>query len=131
MAPDLLTRIRAEIHARMRELQPLVEEHERLLAYAEADARPPVSRGSTRTATPARPRKRTAAAPPREPAGSTQQAIVAALEHGSHTVSELAVVTAISGPSIRQGLRRLLAAGTVTRLKREGRAAYGLSGARR
>jgi DNA-binding transcriptional ArsR family regulator len=55
---------------------------------------------------------------------------VAALEHGSHTVSELAVVTGMRGPSIRENLRRLLGAGAVTRGKREGRAAYELSARR-
>jgi DNA-binding transcriptional ArsR family regulator len=63
----------------------------------------------------------------RAPRGAAQQAIIAALEHGSHTVSELAVVTAMSGPNIRENLRRLLKAGAVTRAKREGKAAYALS----
>ena len=54
-------------------------------------------------------------------------AIVAALEHGSHTVSELAVVTAMTGPSLRQSLRRLVVAGTVTQAKREGKLAYALA----
>ena len=59
---------------------------------------------------------------------AAQQAIVAALEHGSHTVAELGVVTAMSGASIREGLRRLAKAGTVRRAKREGdgKAAYAL-----
>lgn len=56
------------------------------------------------------------------------QAIVAALEHGSHTVGELVVVTAMSGPEIRESLRALQRAGRVTRAKREGRTAYALSG---
>jgi hypothetical protein len=60
---------------------------------------------------------------------AAQQAIVAALEHGSHTVAELGVVTAMSGASIREGLRRLGKAGTVGRAKREGdgKAAYALA----
>jgi hypothetical protein len=57
-----------------------------------------------------------------------QQAILAALEHGSHTVGELAVVTAMAGPSIREALRRLSKAGRVTRATREGKAAYVLAG---
>lgn len=60
-------------------------------------------------------------------AGVAEQAIVAALEHGSHTVGELAVVTAMAAPNIRANLRRLLAAGTVTRATREGKAAYALA----
>jgi DNA-binding transcriptional ArsR family regulator len=60
--------------------------------------------------------------------GASEQAIVAALEHGSHTVSELGVVTAMSGPQIRDGLRRLLKAGKIARTRREGRVAYELAG---
>jgi predicted ArsR family transcriptional regulator len=52
---------------------------------------------------------------------------VAALEHGSHTATELAVVTALSGASIRKHLRGLLAAGTVARARREGKPAYALA----
>ncbi len=58
---------------------------------------------------------------------AAQQAIVAALEHGSHTVAELSVVTAMTGSNIRVSLRRLLAAGAVTRAKRDGKAAYALA----
>jgi hypothetical protein len=58
--------------------------------------------------------------------GPVEQAIVAALEHGSHTLSELGVVTAMPASALREGLRRLLTAGKVTRASREGRAAYAL-----
>ena len=58
--------------------------------------------------------------------GASEQAIVAALEHGSHTVSELGVVTAMSGPQIRESLRRLLKARKIARARREGRVAYAL-----
>lgn len=61
--------------------------------------------------------------------GAAQQAILAALEHGSHTVNELTVVTAMSGQNIRENLRRMLGSGVVTRAKREGKAAYALAGA--
>jgi hypothetical protein len=61
--------------------------------------------------------------------GAAQQAIVAALEHGSHTVGELAVVTAMSAPSVRENLRRMLSAGAVERTRREGKAAYALAAA--
>jgi hypothetical protein len=60
--------------------------------------------------------------------GHSEQAIVAALEHGSHTVGELGIVTAMSGAEIREGARRLLAAGKIVRAKRDGRAAYALAG---
>ena len=61
-------------------------------------------------------------------AGEAEKAIVAALEHGSHTVGELGIVTAMSGQEIRAGARRLLASGRIVRTSREGRAAYALSG---
>jgi predicted Rossmann fold nucleotide-binding protein DprA/Smf involved in DNA uptake len=132
---DLLTKIRGEIDLRLRELRPRLEEYERLLSEAEElQAQLSDSKDRRRSAAKsARPAAgRDGAAPARgAPRGAGQQAIVAALEHGSHTVSELAVVTAMSGPSIRQGLRRLLVAGTVTRAKREGKTAYTLSSPRR
>jgi hypothetical protein len=121
---DLLMRVRAEIDARLLELRPAVSEYERLLSTADSAGR---GGDHANTASP-RPR-RAGAAPKREraPRGAAQLAIVAALEHGSHTASELAVVTAMSGASIRANLRRLVSAGTVTTAKREGKAAYALA----
>jgi DNA-binding transcriptional ArsR family regulator len=136
MAGDLLSRIGAEIDARIRELRPFVDEYEQTLAAADALERKRDVVESPRS--PAR-RKATAgagAAPRRPPAqapheravrGAAQQAILAALEHGSHTVGELVVVTAMSAANIRENLRRLLKAGTVTRASRDGKAAYALS----
>jgi hypothetical protein len=73
--------------------------------------------------------KRRAPAKPRQPRiGAGEQAILAALEHGSHTVSELVVVTAMSGPEIRKSARVLLSAGRIVRASREGRAVYALPG---
>jgi DNA-binding transcriptional ArsR family regulator len=135
MDADLLTRIRGEIETRLIELRPIVEEYESLVTEASsvrAPARPTARRGRT----PAAARGRRAAGSrnghgpsggTRAPRGAAQQAIVAALEHGSHTVSELGVVTGMRGPSIRENLRRLLAAGSVARGKREGKAAYRLA----
>jgi MarR family len=73
--------------------------------------------------------RRRSAAPKRARRGAAAVAILAALEHGSHTVSELAVVTAMSGTIINNNLRRLQQAGAITRTKREGdgKAAYALS----
>jgi predicted Rossmann fold nucleotide-binding protein DprA/Smf involved in DNA uptake len=62
-----------------------------------------------------------------KPESGDHQAILAALEHGSHTVPELAVVTAMSGPSIREALKGLRKAGRVKRATREGKAAYVLA----
>jgi hypothetical protein len=144
MADELLGRIRAEIDARLGELRPLVVEYEQTLSAAaalglddDAPARPSaraprVSRAPrpprpVRAAKPPAATKPPAAAHERAPRGAAQQAILAALEHGSHTVSELTVVTAMSGANIREHLRRLLKAGAITRAKREGKAAYALS----
>jgi DNA-binding transcriptional ArsR family regulator len=79
---------------------------------------------------PARPRRSTAEPKPERAArGAVREAILAALEHGSHTVGELAVVTAMTGPSINGNLRRLVADGTVAKTEREGKAAWALTNA--
>ncbi len=49
-----------------------------------------------------------------------RQAIVAALEHGSHTISELVMVTAMSTAEIRTNLNQLARQRRVTRVKRQG-----------
>jgi DNA-binding transcriptional ArsR family regulator len=71
--------------------------------------------------------KGSAPARTRTPRGAAQTAILSALEHGSHTAAELAVVTAMSGQNVRENLRRLLGAGAVTRAKRDGKVAYALA----
>ena len=75
----------------------------------------------------ARPAKRVASAKRAKPPGAAEQAIAAALEHGSHTVAELVLVSALPAAEIRAGLRPLLKSGAVTRAKRDGKAAYALS----
>jgi DNA-binding transcriptional ArsR family regulator len=144
-AVDLLERVRAEIDARRAELAPRLAEYEQLLSAAQAlglgptSDRPP-ARGARapRRAKPApalkpaaaararagRSAKGSAPARTRAPRGAAQTAILSALEHGSHTVAELAVVTAMSGQNVRENLRRLLGTGAVTRAKRDGKAAY-------
>jgi DNA-binding transcriptional ArsR family regulator len=66
--------------------------------------------------------------PGRAARGAAREAILAALDHGSHTVSELAVVTAMSGPNLNGNLRRLHAEGAVVKTEREGKAAWALAG---
>jgi len=150
MASDLLSTIRDEIDARLRELQPLLAEYERLLVAAQAldhgtgtglptaadgalsDARRAARRGrkpSARKAslTPRRGRTGRAAAPSRRSA--TEETIIAVLEHGSHTVGELVVVTAMSAAKINGSLRRLASQGAVAKTEREGKIAWALSGA--
>ena len=149
MAADVLTRVRAEIDARLRELRPAVAEYAELLDAAdaiEAEARTPPeaspkpaakrqpaakAKAAPKAKAAAKPRAAAKPATKAKPAAmnAAEQAIVAALEHGSHTVGELGVVTAMSGGEIREGARRLLEAGKIKRAKREGRAAYALSDA--
>lgn len=151
---DLLTSIRAEIEARMRELEPAIAEYERLSIAAGAllqerrSASPPARGAAPRSSAPAprsapvsrsrsarAPAKRRApakvtarAAPKRErPARSaTGQAILAALEHGSHTLAELGTVTALPAAEIREALRQLRTRGAVVKTDRDGKAAYAL-----
>jgi DNA-binding transcriptional ArsR family regulator len=58
--------------------------------------------------------------------GAAREAILAALEHGSHTVGELVVVTAMSGPNVNGNLRRLVSEGAVVKTEREGKTAWSL-----
>ncbi|HTW41786.1 MAG TPA: hypothetical protein VMD79_05700 [Solirubrobacteraceae bacterium] len=155
MAAELLARVRAEIEDRLAQLRAAVAEYERLQRAADAlepspaattqpvqrrrggrrgepaaDAGAPASdaasaRAPATAGAPARPGAPTRRRQARM--GAVEQAIVAALEHGSHTLAELGVVTALPAPALRESLRRLLAAGRVTRASREGRAAYALS----
>jgi hypothetical protein len=145
---DLLERVRAEIEERMGQLRPHVEEHRSLLAAAESlglggearsakPARKRAAGSSKRAAKPVKARRapakgkraaavKASAGKPRGPRSATQQAIEAALEHGSHTISELVLVTAMEAAPIRTQLGRLQKAGMVSRVRREGKAAYSL-----
>jgi len=58
--------------------------------------------------------------------GAAREAILAALDHGSHTVAELVVVTAMSTANVNSNLRRLASAGMVLKTEREGKTAYAL-----
>jgi hypothetical protein len=120
-ASDLPERVGREIEARMRELRPFMDEYEELLAV-ERTLGAEVAGGTAARARPAPKRERASR-------GAAAEAIVAALEHGSHTVSELAIVTAMSTQNIRNNLRRLLQAQSITQTKREGKTAYSLSAA--
>lgn len=65
--------------------------------------------------------------PRRVARGAASETILAALEHGSHTVGELSVVTAMSGPAINGNLRKLVSEGVVVKTEREGKAAWALA----
>jgi hypothetical protein len=146
MAADLLARVCAEIEGRLSELRPALAEYEELIEAAESLGAAAGSSSSSPAATATRtkpatrikaPRAARTAAKPRVAAkpraarkprmGAVELAIVAALEHGSHTLAELGVVTAMSAPALREGVRKLLAGGKITRTSREGRAAYASS----
>jgi hypothetical protein len=60
------------------------------------------------------------------PLSRTQKAILAALEHGSHTPSELVTVSAIGSSEIRTQLSRLLESGKIARINRDSKIAYEL-----
>lgn len=64
--------------------------------------------------------------PERAARSVARETILAALDHGSHTLSELAVVTAMSGPSINSNLRKLVAEGAIVKTEREGKTAWAL-----
>jgi hypothetical protein len=135
MAPDLLSTIRREIDERLSELRPLLAEREQLLgaiqALEEAAAAGVIERaasGPAKVTTAKRKVAKPAARdkPKRAVRGVARETILAALDHGSHTVSELAIVTAMSGPSINSNLRKLVAEGAIVKTEREGKAAWAL-----
>jgi hypothetical protein len=147
---DLLATIRAEIDTRLRELAPAIAEYEQLSTAADALAaegnvapRPvpssaarPAARAVPQPDAPVRPSaKKTRARPKvarrarrRERAvqSPTDQAILAALEHGSHTVAELVLVTALPAGEIRDSLRHLRKRKAIVKTDRDGRSAYAL-----
>jgi hypothetical protein len=151
---DLLTSIRAEIGARLRELEPAIAEFEQLSTAVEAlaeegngaskpaerakPAKPAASRRSARASAPvgesaqakakAKPGKPARRARKREQPAHTPTglAILAALEHGSHTLAELVVVTALRASDIREALRQLRKRKAIVKTDRDGKAAYAL-----
>ena len=151
MTDDLLSSVRRELETRLGELRPLVAEYERLLAAAavlDTSEEAPAGKEPTASAPSRRPRRvrRVARATTEEPApsapsrrasargkkrsyaprGAAQEAILAALQHGSHTTTELVSVTALPAATIRANLRRLLKGRVITRTTRAGRSAYTL-----
>ncbi len=72
---------------------------------------------------PARKRSR-----PRGTRSPTDRAILAALEHGSHTVAELLVVTGLPAREIRDSLRLMRMQRAIVTTDRENKTAYALPG---
>jgi len=146
MAHDLLSTVGRELDERLAELRPARAEYEQLIAAAAAfeigEDRPADGGASSPS--------RRAGRAPRAAAeghattttrsrasrlrhkrsygrrGAAQEAILAALQHGSHTASELVNVTALPAPTIRSNLHRLLKGRLITRARRGGRSAYTL-----
>jgi predicted Rossmann fold nucleotide-binding protein DprA/Smf involved in DNA uptake len=150
MPEDLLSTVCSELDERLAELRPAPAEYEQLLAAAaalnageeepapeapaEGDPSSPTQRaGHAPRATAPKPastptRRRTSRRRKRSnaPRGAAQEAILAALQHGSHTTSELVSVTALPAPTIRTNLHRLHKQRVITRTPRGGRSAYTL-----
>lgn len=128
MASDLLAKISGEIDDRLREMRPLVLEYERLVTAAQSlSAGASVANGRAGKTAGARRAPARSLARKRRPISAAAQAVLEALDHGSHTVSELVMVTAIAAGEIRMGVRRLLAAGLIVKTERDGKAAYALA----
>jgi hypothetical protein len=98
-------------------------------AKAAQAAKPARTAKPAQAAKPARPAKPQPAKPPRAPRGAAEQAILAALEHGSHTAGELVMVTAMSAQNVRGNLIRLTQRRAIAKTKRDGRTAYVLASA--
>jgi hypothetical protein len=140
--PDLLDQIRAGVHARLRELRPLVEEHRRLemalraLAGVEGGATGPVAAagaGATRAGGRRQTRPATAAkGRPRAPRGANRQAVLEAVrERPGATAAELAGVSGVERNALYGVLRRLVAEGELqTRNLPTGRTGYALGASR-
>jgi hypothetical protein len=148
MASDLLSKISSELDARLGELRPLVAEYERLLvaarslentdgstgtpARASSAKRSPTGRSTGRRGSAAGTVKRAASKPARKRQSASLstvgRAVLDALEHGSHTISELVMVTAMGAGEIRANVRRLLAHDEIAKIDREGKTAYALPG---
>jgi hypothetical protein len=108
MAHDLLSTVGRELDERLAELRPARAEYEQLLAAAaalEIGEDWPADGGASSSPLRAR-RLRGKRSYGRR--GAAQEAILAALQHGSHTASELVNVTALPAPTIRSNLHRLL-----------------------
>ncbi|HEY1457926.1 MAG TPA: hypothetical protein VGF15_05370 [Solirubrobacteraceae bacterium] len=127
---------------RLGELRPLVSEYEQLLAAERSlkDMKGALATPARATKTQAKPGARVrrgsaagalqrAASKPsgkRQPTatGTVGQAVLDALEHGSHTVSELVMVTAMRAGEIRGSVRHLLSRDEIVKVDRAGRTAY-------
>jgi hypothetical protein len=140
---DLVDRMQQEIGERLNELRPLVEESERLKVAAKAldgmagstltvrtpAASTPAAAETSPVRAPQRVKgRRKASGRKRKGAllSGNQRAIIAALEHGAHTVRELVTVTGMGDQTARNNVKSLLGLEKVVKTERGGKAAYAL-----
>jgi hypothetical protein len=150
MTADLLGTVGSEIDTRLKQLRPLMDEYERLLAAAAALAvgeNRPAPQGTADAAANTPPRRagrapraaafkpatstssRRASQPrtrPYAPRGAAQQAILAALAHGSHSTNELVTVTGLARENVRTNLHRMVRKRLIARARSAGQRAYSL-----
>jgi hypothetical protein len=152
MSADLLSTLRSKLDARLHELRPLRSEYEHLLAEAEAlgcgpvgaapaPAAEKISSAAQRSRAPRQGRRAGAGAIkasssngasraksprklPRARPGAARHAILAALEHGPHTTSELLSVTGFREPNIQYNLHRMLCLRTISNTEHSGRTVW-------
>ena len=129
---DLVDRIRSELHARLDELRPLVDEQRRLeaalLALGESSApaapssRPSLPASAARKAASGRPRKRA-------PRGANRDAVLRAVrDHPAATSAELASASGVGRNTLYALLARLVKDGLLQTVKLPGgRTGYSLS----
>ena len=115
---DLLDRIRTEMHARLEDLRPLVDEQRRLEAalHALGDSAPAASSASSagpRAPASSRARKRAPAQPrKRAPRGANREAVLAAVrDRPGATSAELASVSGVERNTLYGLLARLVKEG--------------------
>ena len=130
---DLLDRIRSELHARLEELRPLVDEHGRIEAALQAlgESRPSAPAAtSARPPAPARAARKPASGPPRKraPRGANRDAVLRAVrEQPGATTAELASASGVDRNTLYALLARLVKDGVLQRSKPPGgRAGYSL-----
>ena len=138
--PELLDQIRKDLSARLTELRPLVEEHQRLqeamrvlgnVGTNAAGTPKPASASSSAPTGPSRTRRRTPPAKPRKraPRGANRAAVLrAAQERPGGTSADLAAASGVERNTLYALLTRLVKDGELeTRKLPTGRTGYALS----
>jgi hypothetical protein len=146
--PDVLDRIHRELHARLEELRPLVDEQRRLEAALQALGGVPIEAPSAPSASPPTPKRSRAGKPAsgqsrtgarrtsgqprkRAPRGANRDALLRALgEHPGATSAELASASGVDRNTLYALLARLVKAGELHSSKLpSGRTGYSLNAA--